>query len=282
MELNNTQRLLRSEERQNVIVSLILGYDLLHHQDIKTSFYSTLDALNNQSGTKLTRGCWDIVLLLCEAHLTDSNNVVTDVCAMSKLSESTTRRALRKLQALEIVERFNDKSDRRRHFIRLTKPYKQLVNEFVSKCAKDFKELIELNDKRERVRAIEAWLEAETRLQLVVDSVPALISYVDHQQCYVFNNEKYLQWFGHKANSITGKHVRDVVGIEAYSILLPYIKKVLAGEEVRFELEVPYHQNKDIRFIVANYIPDISSTGEVKGFVAHIIDVTDKKLIQQA
>jgi|GEM_PF-3184945 len=265
---------LRTENR-NVIVSLIIGYDLLHHQDIKAAFKTKLKHQDGQA--KLTRGCWDIVLVLCEAYLTETTHVISDICAISALSESTTRRALKKLESLQVIERDNDNSDRRRHFIRLSKPYRDVVNLFVSKCAEDFKTLIELNDKRERIRAIEAWLEAETKLQLVVDSVPALISYVDKEHRYVFNNSKYVEWFGQKANSLTGKYVADVVGNDAYNALFPYIKAALSGNAVRFELEIPYRQEKESRYILANYIPDISPNGEVKGFVAHILDITEQK-----
>jgi len=268
-----------SNENRKVVVSLILGYDLLHHQDIKSAFFANLCKQSHGSLPKLTRGCWDIVLVLCEAHLTNTSNVVTDVCTMSCLSESTTRRSLKKLQKLEIIERYDDLNDRRRQFVSLTPSYKELVNQFVNKCAQDFKELIELNDKRERIRAIESWLRAETRLQLVVDSVPALISYIDSGHRYVFNNSKYLEWFGDEIKNLTGKHIRSVIGEATYKAMLPYIRKALGGEALRFELELLLHKKQQSRDVLVNYIPDIDDTGKVLGFIEHIIDITGQKKV---
>lgn len=276
-----------SKEHEKIVKTLILGYDLLHHNDFKANFYSTLNQTRLKHAKleinfKLSRGHWDVVLLLCESYLKHSQTVVTDICTMSPLSESTTRRALQKLQELKIIERKIDSSDRRRQYIRLKRHYRHIVDQFVIKCAKDFKELIELNDKQQRIKVIDAWLSTETRIQLLINSIPALISYIDKKHRYLFNNKQYTQWFGFPENSLTGRHVRDVLGESAYQVLLPYIRKALSGNKQHFELAVPYLNNQKPRYISACFIPDLSDTGKINGFISHIVDITEQKQAQDA
>ncbi|MFK5986330.1 MAG: PAS domain S-box protein [Pseudomonadota bacterium] len=277
MDFKNISFTPLTKENREMVVSLILGYDLLYHQDIKTAFYSKISSHSNQLNVRLGRGNWDIVLILCEAYLTNTSNVVSDICSISPLSESTTRRTLRKLQSLEIIERFVDQSDLRRQFIGLKKTYKLVIEQFICKCSKDFEDLIELSDKREHLATEKAKYITEKKLQFAFDSIPALISYIDCNQCYVFNNKKYQEWFGYNTKELKGKHVRDIIGLKAYKILQPYIKKVLAGKQVNFELKVPYKKINSDCYILAHYIPDIANNGDVVGFIAHTIDITKQK-----
>jgi PAS domain S-box-containing protein len=52
----------------------------------------------------------------------------------------------------------------------------------------------------------------EQQLAAIADGVPVLISYVDADQRYQFNNRLYEQWFGIARGELIGKRVREVVG----------------------------------------------------------------------
>jgi hypothetical protein len=66
-------------------------------------------------------------------------------------------------------------------------------------------------------------------LRALVDALPLLVSYVDRNQRYRFNNLTYEVWFGHVRGDIYGKYVRDVLGETAYDIIRPNIERALAG-----------------------------------------------------
>src|SRR5919202_1715095 len=78
--------------------------------------------------------------------------------------------------------------------------------------------------------------ESEERLRLVANNVPALISYVDREQRYAFSNRTYDDWFGIAHERMQGRTVAEVFGEEAYSRMRGDIERVLAGENVQFEL----------------------------------------------
>ena len=67
-----------------------------------------------------------------------------------------------------------------------------------------------LRDITERKRAEEALQESEEQLRLVTDALPILISYVDSEQRYQFNNRGYEQWFGHPRHEVKGKHLTPI------------------------------------------------------------------------
>jgi PAS domain S-box-containing protein len=261
-----------SEDREKVI-TLILGYDLLHLRDLKEEFLSTLSAENNQFPGKFWHGDWGVVLILSEVYLTGDATVVSDVCVMSSLSESTTRRSLKKLESWGVVYRTVDELDGRRQFVSLKAPFNQVVDRFVSKCTEDFKDLIDLNDKRKRDNAMDQIKEKEAQLRLITNSVPAMISYIDRDHIYRFNNRAYEKWFDQTVDSVNGRHVRDVLGDTVYKNILPHINSAFNGKQVKFQTEIP-HKDGSLRMVSVNYVPDFSEKGDVRGYFVLVNDIS--------
>ncbi|MEG5037763.1 MULTISPECIES: PAS domain S-box protein [unclassified Microcoleus] len=128
----------------------------------------------------------------------------------------------------------------------------------------------------DRKLAEEVLQQREAELRLVTNAVPALISFVDSDQRYRFNNRAYEEWFGHPATEIYGKHLPEVLGETGYEGIRPYVEQVLAGEEVTFETQIPY-KNGVTRYVNATYVPRFNSQGKVEGFVALVNDITARK-----
>lgn len=116
----------------------------------------------------------------------------------------------------------------------------------------------------------------EEEMRLITDIVPALISYVDSQQCYRFHNKKYEEWLGLTKSEINGKHLQEVLGESVYQSIRPRIELVLAGNEVIYEGELP-HQDGTVRITDVHYVPHINLAGIVEGFVVLVQDITDRK-----
>jgi PAS domain S-box-containing protein len=131
-----------------------------------------------------------------------------------------------------------------------------------------------------RKTAEEALRAAETQLLLVTNAVPALISYVDQDRRYVYNNDAYSEWFGEDPSSLRGRHLRDVLGRQAYQQIKHHIDAALAGEVVRFEQQITYSV-AGIRWIHAEYIPH-RVHGNVVGFVALIHDISERKQAEES
>ena len=138
-----------------------------------------------------------------------------------------------------------------------------------------------VTDISDRKHAQEALQQREAELQLITDTVPALIAYIDGDHRYRFANRAFTRWFGKPVEEIIGQRVEELVGETAYQYLRLDIDKALAGEPVTSELWVPFREGGS-RYVRRQYIPDIDSQGEVKGLFAMITDLTDLKQTQEA
>ena len=116
----------------------------------------------------------------------------------------------------------------------------------------------------------------EGHLRLILDSVPAPVSYVDTSQRFRYNNRAYDRWVGRPSLELYGAHMREVLGEKAYADVRPYAEAALNGEAVSFEKELEYADGT-LRFVSVSYIPDFDERGGVRGFVALIGDLSARK-----
>lgn len=122
--------------------------------------------------------------------------------------------------------------------------------------------------------------DSERRLQLLIDSLPARISFVDRNERYVVVNSRYKNDFELKRNQIVGQPVRKILGDENYSKVKPYIHYALSGKETKFEACLTVHKNEKKWFEIT-YVPDIKNDGLLNGFYALNIDITERKKIEE-
>lgn len=132
-----------------------------------------------------------------------------------------------------------------------------------------------LEEKR-RKTAEKALQASERQLRLVIDAIPELIAYVDANLAYQFNNKAFEKWFGFSRDEIKGRKIWQVIGEKSYSIIKPYVKKVMSGENVTFEEKLSYPFRGDVH-IRSSYVPNFSETGEVSGFFLLTSDITQSK-----
>ena len=114
------------------------------------------------------------------------------------------------------------------------------------------------------------------QLRSLIDALPSLISYVDKDRCYQFNNKAHEDWFGHRQEDIKGRHIRDVVGKRTYEVLRPYIDDALTGNTVEAEAHTSYGDGGD-RYIHVIYVPDVEPDGGVAGLFVVVNDITQRK-----
>jgi PAS domain S-box-containing protein len=132
----------------------------------------------------------------------------------------------------------------------------------------------------ERKRAEVALRHSREQLQLVTDALPVLVSYIDCDHRYRFNNRTYESWFGLAPEAVSGRTMSEVLGAAAYSRLLPYVDQALKGRNVTFEAWVPYEHGS--RYIQASYIPHLRPDGQAAGFVVLVSDITQRKKDEDA
>jgi diguanylate cyclase (GGDEF)-like protein/PAS domain S-box-containing protein len=117
-------------------------------------------------------------------------------------------------------------------------------------------------------------------LRLLIDSVPAMsIAYDENLRC-VFANRRFAEFFGMTATSIVGKHLREVIGEEAYLEVKVHFDRVLAGHQTGYERIRRLPDGQCVHLGV-ELIPDIREDGRVRGLFAVTSDITEHKREQE-
>jgi diguanylate cyclase (GGDEF)-like protein/PAS domain S-box-containing protein len=128
---------------------------------------------------------------------------------------------------------------------------------------------------RRRLVVERALSESEERLRTITDTMPAYISYIDHEQRYRFCNAQYLTTFNQRMDQLLGSSLHDLFGDEAYATIEPYVKRALAGEKVVFERQAL--ERGSGCYSLYHYVPDLDRHGKVRGFYAMVLDITPRK-----
>ena len=116
----------------------------------------------------------------------------------------------------------------------------------------------------------------ERRLQLLLDSLPASISYVDSGEIYIFCNRSFRKALGLKYEEVVGQSMEKILGPVYYSGLRDHITAVMAGNTVHFESFYSRPGGEDT-FLEVTYIPDIDNSGQTTGFYVFALDITERK-----
>ncbi|MFJ3006685.1 PAS domain-containing protein [Pseudomonas fluorescens] len=136
-------------------------------------------------------------------------------------------------------------------------------------------------DLTERKHTEQALRQSQTELQLIINAMPILISYVDHEERFRLNNAAYLDWYGLTPQELYGRTIREVIGEEAYFLRAPYIAEALAGRPCSFSLYTP-HRDGSSRHALMNYLPRHGADGAVNGFYIFVIDESERKKTEEA
>ena len=121
--------------------------------------------------------------------------------------------------------------------------------------------------------------EAEDRLRLVVDNVPALIGYVNDDRRYVAANKAYAVWHGRTLEEVIGRRVDEVNDADNFALLKPQLDHAFAGAATVFEVEMRRHGARHAMQVT--YVPEHDAAGKVIGVFSMKVDITPLRRAEQ-
>lgn len=127
-----------------------------------------------------------------------------------------------------------------------------------------------------QVKAQKAMEESEAHLQLLRDTVPAMIFYLDKEQRYKSYNTVFMDWFSVGPTEALGLCVREFIGEVAYAKTLPNLEIAYSGRQAKYEMFAPSRMGVE-RWLNIVYTPHINNEGNVIGVIVHATDITQSK-----
>lgn len=121
--------------------------------------------------------------------------------------------------------------------------------------------------------------EAEHDMRTILDNVPSMIAYWDVGLRNRFANRATLEEFGSYPDSVRGRHISELLSDRRYSASKQYYDLALAGAVQRFE-RTDEDQNGLPRHSMVSYLPDFGSDGSVNGIFVQVIDITERKRME--
>lgn len=132
-----------------------------------------------------------------------------------------------------------------------------------------------------RRKAAEGALREQQRfLQTITDHVPGLIAYLDADLKFRFANAEHMRVYGMDPKRIVGEHIGQCVPPEVWADIEPRMALALQGKVQHFETWRRTVDGTPI-FVSANYLPDFDGEGHVRGLFVQIVDITERKRIEE-
>jgi PAS domain S-box-containing protein len=127
----------------------------------------------------------------------------------------------------------------------------------------------------------EALAASEAELRRVTDALPVFIGFIDSGYRYRFANRAYEDWVYRTPQSVIGKRLDEVVGLDVFLARKPYMDRALAGEDLLMQVGWP-HRDGRRREAEVRYLPRRSEMGEIDGFHIFAQDVTARVESEEA
>ncbi|WP_413258845.1 PAS domain S-box protein [Floridanema fluviatile] len=135
-------------------------------------------------------------------------------------------------------------------------------------------------DITERKQAQAALQRSQEFLRLITDSLPVCIVYLDTEQRYQFVNHTYEVWFNRNREEILGKPMGEIIDPQVYATIQGYLDRALAGETVTYE-QLFGQEGITQNCFQISILPDWNHDRQVQGCFVMLVDITNKKLVEQ-
>ncbi|MEK7862600.1 MAG: PAS domain S-box protein, partial [Chloroflexota bacterium] len=137
-----------------------------------------------------------------------------------------------------------------------------------------------MEDISQRKQTEEKLRKRTAHLRLLTENIPAAVAYVDHDLMVQIANQRYVELHCGAGGEAVGRSVRELVGERAWPQVERNIARVFAGESLTYERALE-RADGERREIEVHFEPDRSPAGEVRGYYAFILDVTERKRAEE-
>jgi PAS domain S-box-containing protein len=139
-----------------------------------------------------------------------------------------------------------------------------------------------LTDITGRKRAEEALTNQRKELQVILESVPAMIFYKNKENHFVHTNKAFEDAMGLPKEKLQGQSLFDLYPKEMAEAYWNDDKEVMASRNSKYGIVEPMQTPNGTRIIQTDKIPYFDESGNVIGVIGFAIDITERKRAEEA
>jgi PAS domain S-box-containing protein len=128
----------------------------------------------------------------------------------------------------------------------------------------------------ERKRFAEALKSKHEQLTLIIEKIPALLSYVGSDLRCLFVNRKFAEWYGLSEEECIGKEIKELIPERVYLGLRERMAGILCDTDITYE-EVSEREQGQPRYFRVSVIPHCDGRSTIGAFLIVAEDITDLK-----
>ncbi len=123
---------------------------------------------------------------------------------------------------------------------------------------------------------------AAARIHLIANNVPALVAQYEIKDGFrcSFANTAYARTYGFTVEQLANKELHEIVGIEAYLTILPYVEACIAGDTVSYTRTLKAADDST-KVIEVNLIPHLDDQGKAISAFVLINDITKHRRAEE-
>jgi len=114
--------------------------------------------------------------------------------------------------------------------------------------------------------------------ELILDSLPLNIAYVNRRREFVYANRGYEEWFRLPLAALQGRRLEEMTTPDSYRQMAPRIESALSGSTVEYLARS--HRGEEEHDLAVTYLPH-RVDDQVAGFFAVVQDVTVERRLEQ-
>ena len=119
-------------------------------------------------------------------------------------------------------------------------------------------------------------LNKEGELEKILNCTPFLLTRCSRDLRYLYVSKAYATMIRRAPDQVAGKPIVEIMGPQGFETIRPYLETVLRGRLVEYEAEIHF-AGVGLRHLHVNYVPDLDERNQVIGWIASIIDITERK-----